>query len=179
MGEKLKDVLNKWPKYFIKDSDLRLLLVMSNNARYSTVKRAVKSGLLIRIKRGLYIISGKIKNSLVDEFELALLLYGPSFVSLELALAYKGWIPESVFATTSVCTRRSKEFVTPFGLFSYRHIPAENFYLGVDRIEIDTGFVFIATPWRAIADLIYTRRKSWSCLARIEADLRIDIEELF
>jgi hypothetical protein len=178
MGTNIRDLITEWPKCFIKDTDLEMLLGKTDEARYSLVKRALKKGLLIRIKRGLYLIAGKNKKSLPDEFEMALTIYGPSFVSLESALSYHGWIPEIVYTTTCVSTKRAKEFETPIGIFSYRRVPTKKFYTGVERIEINKGVIFVATPWRALADFIYTRRKSWENLSELEADLRIDRETI-
>ena len=138
------------------------------------VKRALKAGLLIRLRRGLYLIA--ISPLFVEVFELALPIYRPSFVSLESALSYYGWIPEAVYTTTCVSTKRAKEFNTTFGIFSYKRVPEKQFYTGVNRVEIEKGVFFVATPWRALADFIYTRRKSWKNLTEIEADLRIDRE---
>lgn len=178
MKKDLRNLLENWPKCFIRDVDLAMLLDKTDDARYSLVKRAVKAGILIRIKRGLYLIASKTKRSLPDEFELALFLYGPSFVSLESALSYHGWIPEAVYTTTCVSTKRAKEFKTPVGVFSYKRVPAEGFYIGVNRIETTDGVIFVATPWRAFADFIYTKRRSWKNIIQLEQDLRIDRDML-
>jgi len=179
MGKNIRVLIEEWPKCFIQDADLLMLLRdKTNDARYSVVKRAFKEGLLIRIRRGLYLIVGKAEPLFVEEFELAFLIYGPSFVSLESALSYHGWIPEGVYTTTCVSTKRAKEFKTPIGIFSYKRVPVEKFYTGVDRIKTKKEAFFVATPWRALADFIYTRRKSWKNLSELEADLRIDRQTL-
>lgn len=178
MRKNVRDLLDDWPQYFIQSTDLKTILKKTDDARFSTVKRAVKEGLLVRVKRGLYLIATKIKRLLPNEFELALIIYRPSFVSLESALSYHGWIPEAVYTTTCVSTKRAKEFETPIGIFSYKCVPVEGFYIGVDRIETKTGSMFIATPWRALADLIYIKRKDWKNLVQLSNDLRIDIDTL-
>ena len=129
MEKKLQDLIEEWPQFFIQDSDLALRKKKSDDARYSAVKWALKKGVLIRVRRGLYLIADKIKRSLLDEFELALLIYGPSFVSLESALSYHGWIPESVYTTTCVSTKRAKAFETPIGVFRYKRVPEDQFYV--------------------------------------------------
>jgi len=179
MKKKLKDFLENWPRCFIQDSDLKAILEKTDDARHSIVKRAIKTGFLIRIKRGLYLIASKTKQLLPDEFELALIIYGPSFVSLESALSYHGWIPETVYTITCASAKRAKEFETPIGIFSYKHVPVEGFYIGVDRVETKKGSFFVATPWRALADLIYIKRKSWKNIVQLEQDLRIDKDILF
>ena len=179
MGKNIQDLIEEWPKCYIQDDDLAMLLMdRSSDARYSFVKRALKEELLIRIRRGLYLIFGKARPLFLEEFELTSLIYGPSFASLESALSYHGWIPEGVYTTTCVSIKRAKEFKTPIGIFSYKHVPVENFYTGVDRIKTKNVVFFVATPWRALADFIYTRHKSWKNLSELETDLRIDRETL-
>jgi len=175
---KIRNLIEDWPKSYIKDEDLASFFKKSDDARYSFVKRALKAGELIRIRRGLYLIKSKIKLSLPDEFELALIIYGPSFVSFESALSYHGWIPESVYTITCASAKRAKEFKTPVGVFSYKRVPEENFYMGVERIETQESVIFIAQPWRALADFIYTRKKNWKNLEQLENDLRIDKKTL-
>lgn len=170
----VRDLLESWPKNFIRTSDLARLLGKAKNACYLFIKRALRSGLLIRLRRGLYIIANKVKMQPLDEFELALFMYGPSFVSLESALSHHGWIPEAVYVVTSVSAKRAREFKTPICTFMYVRVPSNCFYTGVDRIETKTGAIFVASPWRAIADLMYTRRKCWASIAALEGDLRID-----
>jgi hypothetical protein len=179
MGKNIRDLLEDWPKSFICDADLAIILNKTDDARYSVVKRALKSGLLICLKKGLYLIASKTKRTLPDEFELALLIYEPSIISLESALSYHNWIPEAVYVTTCVSPKRAKEFKTPIGVFSYKHVPAQGFYVGVDRIVTKTGgTMLVADPWRALADFIYTRRKAWESITDLEADLRIDVDTL-
>ena len=176
MRKNIRDLLQDWPRNFIRDSDLADVLKTTNDARYSLVKRALKAGHLVRMRKGLYLIASKTKHILPDEFELTLLIYEPSIVSLESALSYHSWIPEAVYTTTCVTPKRAQEFTTPIGIFSYKHVPAQGFYEGVSRITTTTGTLLIAEPWRALADFIYTQRKSWENLDELEADLRIDVE---
>lgn len=189
---KIRDLLGDWTRNFIRTADLAMGLGKTANACYLVIKRALKAGLLIRVRRGLYVIPGKLKQFPLDEFELALLIYGPSFVSCESALSYHGWIPEAVYTTTCVSAKRAREFSNPIGTFTYKRIPEENFYVGVERIatrgrnhsdfrggsSAESGAVFIASPWRSLADLMYTRRKNWSSINELVVDLRIDRETL-
>ncbi len=170
------DLLNEWPNNTIRDNDLaQLLKGKSDNARYALVKRALKAGLLICLRRGLYVIANKISRALPNEFEFALQIYEPSAISLESALSFHGWIPETVYVTTCITPKRSQNFINKFGVFSYKHVPSQGFYREIKRIEEEAGvIIFIATPWRALADFIYTRRKDWENLAQLQDDLRID-----
>ena len=174
MGNVLERILNKWPRSFIRDVDLARLLDKTDNARHALVKRALGAKSLIRLRKGLYLIANKHKGVLPNEFELSLHIYQPSYVSLESALSYHGWIPEAVYTTTCVSSKRAQEFTTPLGMFSYKRIPEQGFYMGVERVATAAGVFLIADPWKALADFMYTRKKSWSSLKALEADLRID-----
>jgi len=109
---------------------------------------------------------------LTKEYELIYSAYGHSFISLESALSYHGWIPEAVYVTTCVSKWREREFKTSVGSYSYKRVPEDHFFTGVDRIESEDGDFFMATPWRAIADMIYTRHNSWRKFLEPELDLK-------
>ena len=178
MGDEFKEKLESWPNSFIRDSDLALLLDKTDDARHSLIKRLVKAGELVRLRKGFYLISSHLKKTLPDEFILAILLYEPSFVSLESALSYHNLLPEAVYTTTCVTSKRAKEFMTSVGMYSYKHVPVERFYEGVGRYESPVGVMLIAEPWRALADFIYVRKKTWKNLGELEADMRIYSEDL-
>jgi predicted transcriptional regulator of viral defense system len=78
-----------------------------------------------------------------------------SYVSLQSALAYYGMIPEHVPVTTSVTTVRPAQWETPLGNFDFRRIQVDFFdgYRLVDLGEKQRSFV--ATPEKALLDLIY------------------------
>lgn len=80
-----------------------------------------KKGYIKKLRRGYYIFSDVV----LDEETLFLIanrLYGPSYVSLEMALSYYGLIPEGVYSVTSVGGKKSAIFKTPIAEFSYRRI---------------------------------------------------------
>ena len=164
--------LNEWPHDVIYDSDLNLLLGKSGNALYSYVKRACADGILIRLKKGVFLI-GNVRNGFVpNEYEVAPYLYSPSFVSGESALARHGWM-RACSSITCVTSRRAKLFDTPIGRFRFMRVPKKSFYLGVQRIETKQGAYLIASPWRALADLIYTRRVRWQSVQDMGTSLGI------
>ena len=51
------------------------------------------------------------------------MIYGPSYVSKEYALAHHGLIPEGVTLVTSITPKRFKHFKTPVGEFVYDYQP--------------------------------------------------------
>jgi predicted transcriptional regulator of viral defense system len=115
----------------------------------------IRKGIIIRVKKGLYVLGDRFRMRPYSRELLANLVYGPSYISMEYALQYYGMIPERVEAVTSVTTGRSRRFITPLGLFIYRNIPLSAFHVGMTRIEYDdnTAFLF-ATPEKALCDKI-------------------------
>ena len=99
-----------------------------------SLKELFDKGYLIPIRRDLYLIKNA-KRTLLNCFEIAPIIYGPSYVSFESALSYHGWIPEAVRTTTCASVKRAKEFETPLGIFSYEHIPIKAFLLELNNIN--------------------------------------------
>ena len=78
-----------------------------------------------------------------------------SSVSLQSALEFHGLIPEYVPSVTSITTGRPEELVTSFGTFIYKHIKKELFS-GYRIVDVGEGqSAFIATPEKALLDLLY------------------------
>jgi hypothetical protein len=144
------------------------------------ITRLLREGVVVRVKKGLYVFGDKYKRYPYSRELLANLVYGPSYVSLDYALAYHGLIPERVEALTSVTPSRSRRFSTPVGLFIYRQIPARAYEVGMVRVEGEHGQAFlIASPEKALADKIVSVRgapvANIGVMGRfLEADLRID-----
>jgi predicted transcriptional regulator of viral defense system len=82
-------------------------------------------------------------------------IYEPSYVSLESALAYYEVIPETVFGVTSVSSRKTKQYESPWGLFSYRSVKPQ-YMIGYRVIENSPGNRFkIASLEKALLDYLY------------------------
>lgn len=174
----LLHLLLEWPSAIIKDHDLASKLPGDDQTRYDVVSRALKAKVLARLKRGIYLILPPYQKHLPSAFEIAQTLYGPSYVSFESALSHYGLIPEAVYATTSACLKRSNTIKTPLGQFQYLRTPSEEFTLGVKRIQEAQAIYFLATPWKAIADLCYIQKKQWENFSDMCEDLRIEKEDL-
>jgi hypothetical protein len=155
------------------------LWVESSGARLDgLLKRAVASGEVWRIHRGLYCLSNRYTKGKVNPLGLAQLVHGPSYVSLETALSQHGWIPEGVYAITSVSFERSRTFNTPIGLFTFTRVPQREFLAGVRRETPDGGGAyFLATPLKALSDLVYAQKRDWTSTAPVVESLRIDERE--
>lgn len=120
----------------------------------SKLARMVKKGEYIPIIKGLYETDASTPGYL-----LAGSIYGPSYLSFEFALAYYGLIPEAVYVFTSATydKKKKKQFETPFGTFTYRDVPAEVYPLGVLLVQEGDYAYQIATPEKALCDMLYTK----------------------
>jgi len=118
----------------------------------SKVTALLRKGVIIRVKKGLYIFGDDYRRRPFSRELLANLIYGPSYISLDYALSYHGLIPERVAAVTSITSKREKRFETPVGLFIYRRAPKNSFHLGMTRVEQQDYSFLIATPERSLAD---------------------------
>lgn len=143
---------------YIKAQNLLPLLSEYTNP-HDFLARLVKKGELIRLKNGFFVIAEKIKKSPVPYEQIGNLLYGPSYLSFEWALAYYGMIPEGVYVVTSASAIKSKDFTTPLGTFQYTHLSHSRFAVGIDQKENFSGRFLIATPEKALADLIHFKSK--------------------
>jgi predicted transcriptional regulator of viral defense system len=119
----------------------------------------VQTGELLRIKNGFFLILSRFRRGRGDYpyEQIANLLYGPSYVSLEWALSLYHFIPERVATVTSVTIGSSKEFATPIGSFTYRHLRNSRYCVGIDRkiITEQMGGFLIATPEKALSDWVF------------------------
>ena len=145
------------------------------------LSRWVKSGRILQLRKGLYAIAPPYRKVIPHPFLVANQLQKASYVSLQSALSYYGLIPETVNAITSVSTGRPEQLLNPLGTFIFRHIKT-NLLFGYHNIVIDNQNVFIATPEKALLDLIYLQpgAQSFNYLSelRLQNLERINIEQL-
>ena len=118
------------------------------------ISRWQKSGKLIQVKRGIYLLSEAYRKEELYELYLASILKKPSYISLEKALEYHGLIPEAVAVYTSVTPKRPAKFISKAGVFGYRHIKSSLFW-GYESITMNRQTAFIALPEKALLDLVY------------------------
>lgn len=162
-----------------------LLVALGNYARpRDKISDLLRKGIIIRVKKGLYVFGNGVHRAPYSTEILANLIYGPSYISLDYALQHHGLIPERVEGVTSVTTGRSRRFFTPVGLFIYRMIPLRAFQIGMDRIEIGNGKAFlIATREKALCDKILDDRghrlkTRKDVIDYLERNLRMDLSEV-
>lgn len=152
------------------------------SAKRQKINELLKSGVITRVKKGLYVFGSDYNQAPVCKEVLANLIYGPSCISLEYALSYHGLIPERVETITSVTPKRDKKFRTPLGLFSYRYLSVEKYPHGIEQIWIDSNHpVLMASPEKALCDYIVLNKVTGITGAAdanefLQSDLRIDQE---
>ncbi len=148
------------------------------NIRYGLVKRAMKDGDLVQLKRGLYTLSPPLRKQPLNRASLANRLYYPSYISMEYALSSQGWIPEGVVTVTSVTSKNTATFDTPMGRFTYKRIPQAMFFCGVDAASIDGESALRARPLKALADYVYVHKLEWTNREPLIESLRIEEDDL-
>ena len=136
------------------------------------ISRMCKRGELIRLKNGFFVISEKIENSPIPYEQIANLLYGPSYLSFEWALSHYGMIPEGVYVITSASATASKNYRTPIGTFEFIYLSHSRYAIGIDQKANEAGNFMIATPEKALADLVHKKSKHLS-----SRDLLVDLLE--
>jgi predicted transcriptional regulator of viral defense system len=110
-------------------------------------------GYIKKIKNNWYCFTDKeISQDVL--FNIANKIYAPSYISLETALSFYGFIPEAVFLTTSISTLKTNEFDTFTGRFSYRSVK-KNIFFGYKIIETNKLSFKIAEAEKAILDFLY------------------------
>jgi len=142
------------------------------------LSRLVKQEKYIPIIRGLYET-----DKTVSGYLLANIIYAPSYLSFEFALAYHGLIPEAVYSFTSATFEKKKKkiYENPFGTFTYQDIPSSAYYYGIEIKAEKQYTYFIASPEKALCDQLYKTKpvsNKKELIELIYEDLRIDEPEL-
>jgi hypothetical protein len=148
------------------------------------ISELIKSGELISVRRGLFVMGPKIDLLQPEPFLIANHLRGPSYISMETALSYWGFIPERTYEVSSVTVKLSKKYTTSVGRFDYQHLPLPYYSFGIQRVELTpTQTALIASPEKALCDkIVLTQGVNLRSIKQTRSflleDLRIDDEML-
>ncbi len=176
----MHDILRFSETAYIETQNILPLLKDYTNP-HDFMSRLCRRGELIRLKNGFFVIAEKIERSPVPYEQIANLLYGPSYLSFEWALSYYGMIPEGVYVVTSASATTSKIYNTPLGTFEYVYLSHARYSIGIDQKENFGGNFLIATPEKALADLVHQKSKKLSSkelLADLLEARRIDESQI-
>ncbi len=145
------------------------------------ISRWLKTGALIRVKKGLYLFGPAVAQGAYSLEVLANLIYGPSALSFSYALSFYGFIPERVSEITSITYKRHKAFSTPLGKFSYTYISAKKYAVGIElKTQTPDHAFLMASPEKALCDQLcfsktpLTLKTTEEMGAYLFYDLRID-----
>ncbi len=127
-----------------------LLFHLSKPQAKYFLDQLVEEELLTRLKRGLY----GLRTDPASEREIANVLYKPSYISFDYALAYYNLIPEMVYEITSATTKPTRLFTTNTLAFGYYTIKTEAYTGYVLKQEGERRF-YIAEPEKAVVDYLY------------------------
>lgn len=131
-------------------SQFALLFQLSKPQAKYFLNQLVEEELLTRLKRGLYAL----KTDPPSEQEIANVLYRPSYISFDYALAYYNLIPEMVYEVTSATTKPTRLFTTDTLIFGYYTIKTAAYSGYVLNQEGERRF-YIAEPEKAVVDYLY------------------------
>src|SRR6202022_2922890 len=121
------------------------------------VHALLQEGILVPIKKGLYIAGPAVNAGKPEPFLLANHILGPSYVSSDTALSYYGLIPERVYEITSMTTKAPRKYKTSMGLFSYTHLRLPYYSFGIRQVKLsDDKYVLVAAPEKALFDKVVT-----------------------
>ncbi len=151
--------------------------------RYGLVNRALKEGVLVRLKPGLYCLSNAITKTefLPHPFGIAQAIVPRSYISFSTALRFHDWIPEAVY-TTSIVTPKSKSSryrQEVLGWFTFRPLAVnkEGFLEGVTQYRFGKQVVLVADPLRAVMDIVERNKQPWTGIDYIQGGLRVEDED--
>jgi len=144
--------LNNISKFYFGCEDIAKALGISADSAKVTASRYAKKGILVRVKRNMYILRDVWKAAGREEkFVLANLGQVPSYISLMSALDYyeiTTQVQRDFFE--SVAIKRTKEIYIDGSIFRYIKVNSA-LYFGFKK-EKD---FFIATPEKALVDAFY------------------------
>ena len=155
----------------------------NQSRRNRLVSHALKAGVLVRLKRGVYCLSTSITGAefLPHPFGVAQVMDMQSYISFETALRFHNWIPEAVYTHCSV-TPKPKSFRylhNVLGWFSFQPLAVNknDFLKGVSHYQFGEQSALVADPLRAVMDIVERQKQVWTDIDYIEEGLRIEDED--
>lgn len=142
------------------------------------------AGMIEPVKKGLYIAGKSLGAERPENALLANHILGPSYLSMESALAHYGLIPEKVFAVTSMTTKASRKFQTSIGRYTYTNLPLPYYAFGLATVSLSKDQqAIMAIPEKALCDKIATTagitlRSQSSARDYVFGNLRMEEEDL-
>lgn len=163
---KKQDKLNlllKSPNNLFHTKDLSLLWNTTNkNTLYTTIKRYVQKGILLRIQKGFY---SKVPLNQVDQVRMGMaFLHSFSYLSTETILSQKGIISQSIPYITLI-SNQSKRFRIKDNFYISRQMKDE--FLFNETGVVEKNGIKQASLERAVADILYFSPKYHFDISRL------------
>jgi hypothetical protein len=148
--------LNQTNRKLFHTSDLATLWKVTNRqSLYVTIMRYVDKGILFPVYKGLY---STVPIAALNPLELAkAVIHRYTYLTTESVLAQAGIISQPIYDYT-FATDKSKRVT--IGQWSFRFRQLKDAYLYHPAGIIDQEGIFVATPERAVADMLYFNPKS-------------------
>lgn len=120
-----------------------------------------KKKLIIKLKRGLYILNPEDRKLNPSSLFIAMQLTSPCYISTQYALSYYGLIPERVTDITCITTKKTNSYENELGTFVYQHLKLAVFN-GFKELKDENNLpYFMAEPEKALIDFFYLNLKSF------------------
>ena len=113
-----------------------------------------QAGYIVSLRQGWYAFADYVQQPDYARY-FAGKICAPSYISLHTALSFYGIIPEAVVEITSVTTQKTCHYKNAFGQFSYQTIRPRLFWGFEPKTMRDGKQYMMATPEKAIIDLLY------------------------
>lgn len=113
-----------------------------------------QAGYIVPLRKGWYAFADYIHQPDYARY-FAGKMCTPSYISLHTALSFYGIIPEAVVEITSVTTQKTCRYENTFGQFSYQTIRPRLFWGFEPKTMREGKLYMMATPEKAIIDLLY------------------------
>ena len=164
----MRKKLNQLNLHIFTANDLEQIFGATKQASQSFLSYNSQNNYLIRLRKGYYCFN----EEEISNFLVANNVYTPSYISLASALSFHQLIPETVYSTTSVTTKKTQEFTIGEKHFVYRSIKRDGFF-GYKTYQSAGDRVYIATPEKSLADYVYYQQLDGG-----KVNDRLDIKKL-
>jgi predicted transcriptional regulator of viral defense system len=113
--EEFKEEFAKFPVF---NSNIFVRLGVNERSLRNQLSIWLEKGLVIKLRKGLYTLNDKDREVKLTKNLISNLIYQPSYLSLESALSFYGFIPEQILISTAVSSKKTCHFENPYGVFS-------------------------------------------------------------
>jgi len=175
--------MNKLVNYILKDKSFPMVFTFQNFVHLgytkelydAYIKEAVQDKYIEQVYGDIYALTVQYTDTFLPIEVLSQMIMPDSYVSTYFVLYDYGWIPESIFAVTGVTTGKKCIIDTEkCGTYIYYNIYNKEQKSGIYLEKEKDGCYKIATPLRALCDLLYLQEKSYTSTDELYEDYRID-----